>query len=103
MTAKPEARTVVANALTLSKRRPFRLGVISGAVVTIAVVILIVQNGESAQIDWLFFHFSSPLWIVLFITMAAGGVVWEVVKLLIRRGRKQSEFRRETAEKAKAL
>jgi uncharacterized integral membrane protein len=94
---------VVENALSLSKRQPFRLGLIVGVLVTVAVVILIVQNGESAQIDWLLFHFSSPLWIILLLTMAAGGVVWEVAKFLIRRGQKRSELRHQTAKQAKAL
>ncbi len=36
---------------------PFRAGVAFGTAVTIAVGLLIVQNGESAQLDWLVFHF----------------------------------------------
>lgn len=70
--------------------RSFHLGLIVGALITVAVAILIVQNGESAQIDWLFLHFTSPLWIILFITTIAGGAVLELTKLMIRRGRNRS-------------
>lgn len=100
---EPEARTVVKNALALSRRRPFRLGLIVGALVTVAAGILVVQNGESAQFDWLAFHFSAPLWIILFVTMIAGGVTWEVLRILIRRGRDRSKQRRELAKQSKAL
>lgn len=97
-----DARSVVKNAVALSKPQ-FRLGLIVGTAVTIAVVLLIVQNDESAQIDWLFFHFSSPLWIILLLTMVAGGVVSEIVKVTLRHGRARSELRRETLKQAKAL
>ena len=62
--------------------------IIGGLIVAAAVIILIVQNGESARIDWLFFHFTSPLWVILFLTMVAGGIVWELAKLAFRRSRR---------------
>ena len=61
--------------------------IIGGLIVAAAVISLIIQNGESAQIDWLFFHFTSPRWVILFLTMVAGGIVWELAKLAFRRRR----------------
>ena len=77
----------VERALRTVRLNPFRTGVILGTVVTIAVVLLIVQNGESAQLDWLMFHFKAPLWIILFLTAVAGAIVWELTKVAVRRGR----------------
>jgi uncharacterized integral membrane protein len=50
----------------------FRTGLALGAVVTVAIVLLIIQNGRSARLNWLAFHFGAPLWIMLLLTAAAG-------------------------------
>lgn len=70
--------------------RPFHTGVVFGALVAVAVTLLIIQNGQSVRINWVAFHFRAPEWIVLFGTAAAGAVVWELVRLGFRRrgGRK---------------
>lgn len=75
--------------LRSAKRNRFRAGMVFGVVVTIAVVLLIVQNGESAQFDWITFHFKSPLWILLTLTATAGAIVWDLIKVGWRRGRRQ--------------
>jgi uncharacterized integral membrane protein len=75
---------------------PFRAGLVLGSIVTIAVVLLIVQNGESTQLDWLAFEFKAPLWIMLILTMVAGAIVWDVAKVAYRRGR-ENQRRRERA------
>jgi uncharacterized integral membrane protein len=71
-----------------SGTRPFRVGLVVGAIVTVAIALLIIQNGESAQLDWLTFDFKAPLWIMLLLTLGAGAVVWETAKLLWRRGQR---------------
>jgi len=70
--------------------RPFHTGVVLGALVAVAVTLLIIQNGQSVRINWVAFHFKAPEWIVLFVTAAAGAVVWELIRLGFRRrgGRK---------------
>lgn len=65
----------------------FRAGLVLGTIVTVAVALLIVQNGESSQLDWLSFEFKTPLWIMLLLTMLAGAIVWEFAKMGYRRGR----------------
>jgi uncharacterized integral membrane protein len=60
---------------------------IVGVLIAVAVLLLIVQNGESAQLTWLFFDFSAPLWIMLLLTMVAGAASWELVKKGWRRRR----------------
>jgi len=68
--------------------RPFHTGLLVGALVAIAVTLLIVQNGHSVRVNWLVFEFRSPAWIVLFVTAAAGAVVWEVIRVGFRRMRR---------------
>ena len=62
-------------------------GAISGhrilaLVVGVSVLLLIVQNSESAKLEWLFFEFSAPLWIMLLLTLVAGGLI----AILVQRG-----------------
>ncbi|MGC8514131.1 MAG: hypothetical protein ACP5P1_14025 [Acidimicrobiales bacterium] len=73
-----------------SRWRPFHTGVLFGALVAVAVTLLIVQNGHSVRINWVAFHFDAPEWMVLFVTAAAGAVVWELIRFGFRRrgGRK---------------
>lgn len=74
--------------------RRFRVGLIVAAIVTVGAVLLVVQNGESARLDWLAFHFRTPLWIMLVLTLVAGAVVWEFVKAGWRRSRQHRHERR---------
>jgi uncharacterized integral membrane protein len=74
--------------LTRARRNPFRLGVVIGALITLAVVLLVVQNTESARLDWLFFHFNAQLWFILVLTAVAGAVAWELTRASLRHGRR---------------
>lgn len=69
------------------KWRPFHTGLVVGALIAVAVTLLIVQNGHSARVNWLFFHFKSPQWIILFITAVAGAIAWQVIRLGFRQAR----------------
>lgn len=91
---RPDARDFMARILKSTGKNSFRTGAILGAIVTVAVVLLIVQNGESVQLDWIVFHFRTPLWIMLLLTAVAGAVVWEVVKTTFRRTRRSRRERR---------
>ncbi|MEO8266114.1 MAG: hypothetical protein ABI706_11475 [Ilumatobacteraceae bacterium] len=99
----PESSDAVAAALRGAKRNRFRAGMVIGMVVTIAIVLLIVQNGESAQLDWVSFHFKMPLWILVILTAAAGAIVWEVIKVAWRRGRRQRRNQQAALAKAKGI
>ena len=95
----PDRHESVARALKSARRTRFRTRLALGVVVTVAIVLLIIQNGRSAHLSWLAFHFSSPLWIMLLLTAAAGAVVWEVIKAASRRARR---VRREHGEAVQA-
>ena len=89
---------VAADKRLASRRNGFHVGLVVGVLVTVAVVLLIIQNGESARLDWLVFHFSAPLWIMLLLTLAAGGIVWELIRFTARRGRRRRSERRGASE-----
>ncbi|MEP7202818.1 MAG: LapA family protein [Ilumatobacteraceae bacterium] len=97
--ADPDA---LAAALQGAKRNRFRAGLIFGTIVTIAAVLLIAQNGESAQLDWIAFHFRMPLWILLILTAAAGAIVWELIKVGWRHGRRQRRDQKNAVASARA-
>jgi uncharacterized integral membrane protein len=82
---------LVARAETLSRRHSFRVGlgvgITAGVLLTIAVVLLIIQNAQATPLHWAGFSFTAPLWIFLLLTLAAGLVLGPVALRLIRRGR----------------
>jgi len=87
--ASQERNATFNTAVHSIKRNRFRAGIVLGALVTVGIVLVIVQNGESTQLDWIAFHFKTPLWILLTLTAAAGAIVWELIKVGWRRGRRQ--------------
>lgn len=100
--AASEPRDVVERALRSTGSRSFRVGLVVGAVITVAIALLIVQNGESAQLNWLTFDFSAPLWIMLMLTLLAGAVVWETTRALWRRGHRLRVERRNALREVKS-
>jgi uncharacterized integral membrane protein len=77
------------------QRGPIRWGLVLGAVIALALVLLVVQNSENAQIDWLFFDFETHLWIILLLSAVAGAAVWECTKFTVRRRRGRSSSKRD--------
>jgi uncharacterized integral membrane protein len=86
-----------------STRSRFRTGLILGAVITAAVILLIVSNGESAHLHWLAFTFHARLWLMLLLTAVAGAVVWELVKAGLRRARRLRAQRRDALKLAQTM
>jgi uncharacterized integral membrane protein len=65
-----------------------------GAIVALATALLIAQNRESVQFNWLVFHFTTPLWVMLVLTAIAGSVFWALLRATWRRGRRVNAERR---------
>ncbi len=97
---KPSTPRPTARAVDAKRKRAFRVGVGVGAAVAVAVVLLILQNGESAQIDWLWFHFQAPLWLILALTLVAGAITWELIKSSVHRSRQHLANRRASQKPA---
>lgn len=99
----PDPHDTMVRALMTARRNQFRAGLVLGILVTAAIVLLVVQNGKSARLNWLAFHFSSPLWIMLLLTAVAGAVAWEVTKAFVRRTRRLRRENRDAVRVAQEL
>jgi uncharacterized integral membrane protein len=66
------------------------LGFVAGAVVAIAVALLIVQNTHDTEIEWLFVSGDAATWLVLLITFLAGALA----AMLLQIGARYSARRR---------
>jgi hypothetical protein len=59
-------------------------GTSAGGRGAVSVLLLIVQNPESTDVEWLAGDFTAPLWALLALAAAAGAIVWTVIVALIR-------------------
>jgi uncharacterized integral membrane protein len=73
-----------------------RLG--GGAIASLAgvalLVIFMLQNTEDIRIDFLFWHFTWPLWLVVMLSAVLGALVWFGVGVM-RRHRRRKERRQD--------
>jgi uncharacterized integral membrane protein len=97
---KSTASRPTVRAIDAKRKRAFRIGAGIGAAVAITVALLIFQNGQSAQIHWLWFHFNAPLWLMLASTLVAGAVTWELIKAAVHRSRQHLANRRTSQKSA---
>lgn len=86
----------------LLKGHPFRVGFLIGMLVTIVFALLIIQNSESVQLEWLFLDFEWPLWVLLLLTFVAGMVAWQLMLYGIRRARAKASQRRSARKSRRA-
>ncbi len=86
---------------SMERRRPFRWGLVLGAVVSVAAALLVVQNGQSTTVRWLWLDFEMPLWLLLVVTLATGVVIAEAAKLLWHRARSRAADRSTTLRTAR--
>jgi uncharacterized integral membrane protein len=77
-----------------SKGRSVSPHLVIGLVLVVALLIFIFQNTEEVEVDFLFFDFSSPLWLVLLIVAILGGLLDGVIINAIRRMRGKEPKRR---------
>jgi uncharacterized integral membrane protein len=73
--SKPEHKIDISPKLVLS------------VLVTLAVLLLIVQNRDDVTITWLAFDITAKRWVILLTTLLAGMVVGELLRIVIRRDR----------------
>jgi uncharacterized integral membrane protein len=74
--------------------RAFNVGAVAGIVVTVAAVIFVVQNSQSAQFDWLWFDFEVPMWMALLGAVLVGVVL--VLTIIAVHHRRQRRIGRRT-------
>lgn len=93
-----DPRDAAVRALRRSLTHPFRWGLLLGLALAVVAALLIIQNGESARINWLWMNFSAPLWLVLLLATVSGGFIWEALRIAVRRGRAVRAERRTALE-----
>jgi len=65
------------------------VGPVIAALIAVALGALIVQNTDSTPVQWLWFHRTAPLWIVIFSAALAGAVLSEALAWVLRRARRR--------------
>jgi uncharacterized integral membrane protein len=64
-------------------------GAIASIVGIGALVIFIVQNTEDVRLDFLFLHFTWPLWLLTIVSALLGALVWFGLGVMRRRHRRK--------------
>jgi uncharacterized integral membrane protein len=78
-----------------SKSGRINAHIVVAAVIVVALLVFIFQNGESKQVDFLMFSFSAPLWLIIALAAVLGALLDGVVVRAWRRMRGKNK--RETA------
>jgi uncharacterized integral membrane protein len=64
--------------------------VIPAALIAVGLIAFIVQNGDKAELTWLFLDGEWPLWMVIVVSAVAGAALSEVLGWLVRRRRRSA-------------
>ncbi len=75
-----------------SEKRRIGGGAIASLVGLASLVIFMFQNTDDVRLDFLFWHFTWPLWLVVMLSAVLGAMVWLGVGV-IRRHRRRKERR----------
>jgi uncharacterized integral membrane protein len=67
--------------------------VIVAIVLGVALVAFVLQNRHRVKVQWLFFDFRAPFWLVTFGTIALAIVAGELIGTAIRRSRAKRKAR----------
>lgn len=71
----------------VARRHPLARGFLLGVLVAAAMGVLVVQNTDPVPLEWLFFDFEAPTWVVLLVAFASGLVVAPLLAFAWRRSR----------------
>lgn len=72
-------------------------GLVLGALVAVAAVLLVLQNDQQVRFEWLMFDFDAPLWLILAASLVAGGLITELVVTAVRLRHHRAPARRSQA------
>jgi uncharacterized integral membrane protein len=69
-----------------SRLKPATIGVV---VMAIALALFIVQNTDKTPVNWLFFEWEVPLWLLLVVTSAIAIIAAELAAFVLRHRRER--------------
>jgi len=69
--------------------RKFGAGAIASLVGVAVLVIFLVQNREDVEVEFLFWEFTWPVWLLALVAAVAGALVWFGLGVLRRHGRRK--------------
>lgn len=78
---------LVRTALRGNAIRSYWIGLVIGVVLAVATALLVVQNSQSARVEWLGWDFLAPLWLILLLSVAAGAVLLALSAVIIAHAR----------------
>ena len=64
-------------------------GAIASIVGVVALVVFMLQNRNKVQLDFLMFHVTWPLWLVILISALLGALIWFGLGVMRRRSRRK--------------
>ncbi len=97
----PSAQEVSTGLRALGRRRPFRLGMAVGMVAALGAALLVIQNGQSVRVEWLWLDLDLPQWVLLTTTLAIGAFVGQIGRVAAIRSRARAADRRTIVRSAR--
>jgi uncharacterized integral membrane protein len=80
------------NTTATAEERRFRLG--AGAIASLVgvalLIVFMIQNTERVRIDFLFWSFTWPLWLLTLVTALVGALVWIGLGVMRRHRRRKA-------------
>lgn len=78
------------SAAAAGQRRRFGGGAIASLTGVGLLVVFMIQNSEDVRLDFLFWHFTWPLWLFTIVTALIGAVVWIGLGMMRRHRRRKA-------------
>lgn len=98
---EPTSAALSSGLRSLGRRRPFRTGLAVGGVAAIGMVLLVIQNGQSIRVEWLWFDLDLPQWLLLTTTLLIGAFLGQIVRLAAARARDRTIERKSIVRSAR--
>lgn len=75
----------MAEEITVNDQSRSRIGLILAGIATLALVFFVLQNTDDTEIDWLWFSWQMPKFLLIFITVALTLIVSVITAWILNR------------------
>ena len=73
------------------KRGGLGVEVVLFAIVALAIGAFVGQNTDKVKIDWAFFHFTAPLWLIILVVLIIGALLDRLATIIVRHRRNRRD------------